>query len=54
MDGVEGLVPKDSEGASGERADEERAEKTRSVSDGNIIDVIFGEFGVCEGFVNDG
>ena len=37
VDGVEGFVVQNGEGASGEGADEETAEETRSVGDGDVV-----------------
>lgn len=39
MDGVEGLVVKDGEGAGGEGADEKGAEQTRGMGDSDGVDV---------------
>ena len=54
MDGVEGFFVEDGEGASGEGADEEGTEEARGVGDGDGIDVVPGEVGVSQGFVDDG
>lgn len=53
MNGIEGFVPENGEGAGSKRANQKRAEKTGSVSNSNIINIIFGEVGIVEGFVND-
>lgn len=45
MDGVEGLVPEDCEGAGGEGADEEGANEAGGVGDGDGVDVGGGGFG---------
>ncbi len=54
MDGVKGLMPEDGEYAGGKGADEERTEETRSVGNGDVIDVVLSEVGVGEGLVDDG
>ncbi len=54
VDGVEGFVVEDGEGAGGESADEETAEEAGGVGDGNGVDVVPSDFGVCKGFVDDG
>lgn len=54
MNGVEGFVPENGKGAGGESANEKGSEKARGVSDGDIVDVVFGEMGVIERFMNDG
>ena len=54
VDGVERLVPKDGEHTGGKGADEERAEEAGGVGDGDVVDVVAGEVGVGEGFVDDG
>lgn len=59
VNGVEGLIVQDGEGAGGESADEEGAEEAGGVGDGEGVDFVpvvlamFGEAGVGEGLVDD-
>ena len=54
VDGVEGFVVKDSEGAGSEGADEEATEEAGGVGDGDGVDVSPGDLGVVHGLVDDG
>lgn len=54
MGGVERFVVEDGESASGEGADEERAEKTGGVGDGDSIDIGDLELGFFKRLVDDG
>ena len=54
VNGVEGFVVEEGEGAGGQSADEEGTEKAWGVGDGDGVDVVPGEGGVGEGAVEDG
>ena len=54
VDGVEGFVVEDGEGAGGESADEEATEETWGVGDGDVSDVVPSDSGACECLVDDG
>ena len=54
VDGVEGFIVKEGEGASGKSTDEEGAGEAGAVGDGDGVEVLDFEFGVLEGFVDDG
>ena len=54
MGRVERLVVKDGESAGGKGADEKTSDETRSMSDGNGVNIVNGEIGVIERFFNDG
>lgn len=53
MDGIEGFVPKNGEGAGGESTNEKRAEQTWRIGDGEITNIVFGAMRIIESFVND-
>lgn len=54
VDGVEGLVPENSESAGGEGADKEGTEQAGGVGDGDSVEVIRGEVGVMQSLMDDG
>lgn len=54
MNSVERFVPEDGESTGSKCANEERTKQARGIGDGDIVNIIFSEMSVVEGFVNDG
>ncbi len=51
VDGIKRFIPEDGEHAGGEGTDEKRAKQTGTVSDGDIINVVFRQVCVIESFM---
>lgn len=54
VDGIERFLPEDGEHSGSESADQKGTEEAGGVSNSDTIDVVFGQVGVIEGFVNYG
>ena len=54
VDGIEGFVVEDGEGAGGEGANEEGAKEARGMGDSDAVNIIPGTMGFCEGLLDDG